>query len=63
MTMRDRMNIVCRDALGGAAFEAVVLPEAMRLTAVIFFMKNNQSARASLLRVGLKQLDETGVLK
>lgn len=62
MTMKERMTIICTGALGHDAFVSMALPQAMRDTALIFFLQNNQSSRAMLLRIALKQLNETGVI-
>lgn len=63
ISMREHMSAICLEVLGEAHYNAVALPEAMKSTALILFLSDEQSTRAHLVRTALKALEETGVIK
>lgn len=62
MTLRERMEIICLEALGKEHYKAVALPEAIKRTALMFFQTNKSGMKADLVRSALHKLDVDGVL-
>lgn len=63
LSLRKRMQIICIKVLGEDHYNTVTLPEAMKSTALILFLKNEQSMRTDLVRTTLNILNTTGVIK